>query len=153
MKIIPQIYQNDKKIFSTVSTFFKKYRVASVLKAANAYKSKGIPTLSIFFYLFSLIFDNRSMYMDILTGKNEKDFAKDTVYRFMKSININWIQFTTLLAGRIIDDSIEHLTDNERVNVLIIDNTTLSVQDPKKLNCLPKYMIMQKSSINMALGC
>ncbi|TDX46744.1 hypothetical protein C7954_104114, partial [Halanaerobium congolense] len=28
MKIIPQIYQNDKKIFSTVSTFFKKYRIA-----------------------------------------------------------------------------------------------------------------------------
>ncbi|KXS48009.1 MAG: transposase IS4 family protein, partial [Halanaerobium sp. T82-1] len=58
---------------------------ASVLKAANAYKTKGVPVSSIFFYLFSLIFDNRSMYMDILTGKNEKDFAKDTVYRFMKS--------------------------------------------------------------------
>ena len=138
MKIIPQIYQNDKRIFSTVSTFFKKYRVASVLKAANAYKAKGIPVISIFFYLFSLIFDNRSMYMDILTGKNEKDFAKDTAYRFMKSININWIQFTTLLAGRIIDDSIEHLTDNERVNVLIIDDTTFERSRSKKVELLSK---------------
>jgi hypothetical protein len=138
MKIIPQIYQNDKKIFSTVSTFFKKYRIASVLKAANAYKTKGVPVSSIFFYLFSLIFDNRSMYMDILTGKNEKDFAKDTVYRFMKSININWIQFTTLLAGRIIDDSIEHLTDKDRINVLIIDDTTFERSRSKKVELLAK---------------
>jgi len=76
--------------------------------------------------------------MDILTGKNEKDFAKDTVYRFMKSININWIQFTTLLAGRIIDDSIEHLTDNDCVNVLIIDDTTFERSRSKKVELLSK---------------
>ncbi len=76
--------------------------------------------------------------MDILTGKNEKDFAKDTVYRFMKSININWIQFTTLLSGRIIDDSIEHLTNNDRVNVLIIDDTTFERSRSKKVELLTK---------------
>jgi DNA replication protein DnaC len=56
----------------------------------------------------------------------------------MKSININWIQFTTLLAGRIIDDSIEHLTNNDRVNVLIIDDTTFERSRSKKVELLAK---------------
>jgi hypothetical protein len=76
--------------------------------------------------------------MDILTGKTEKDFAKDTVYRFMKSININWMQFTTLLAGRIIDDSINDLTNSNRVNVLIIDDTTFERSRSKKVELFSK---------------
>ena len=35
------------------------------------------------------------MYMDYLMGKTERQFANDAVYRFMKSIHINWMKFTT----------------------------------------------------------
>lgn len=45
------------------------------------------------------------MYMSLLTGRNPPTFAKDTVYRFMKMIQINWIRFTTILASRIIKDA------------------------------------------------
>ncbi len=44
--------------------------------------------------------------MNLLTGKNAPPFAKDTVYRFMKSVQINWIRFTTILAARIIKNAI-----------------------------------------------
>lgn len=40
--------------------------------------------------------------MNLISGRNTPAFAKDTVYRFMKMIQINWIRFTTILAGRII---------------------------------------------------
>ena len=53
-----------------------------------------------------LIFSNRSMYMSLLTGKNTPNFAKDTVYRFMKMVQINWMRFTTILASRIINNAI-----------------------------------------------
>ena len=33
-------------------------------------------------------------------------FAKDTIYRFMKLVQINWIRFTTILAARIIKNAI-----------------------------------------------
>jgi hypothetical protein len=33
-------------------------------------------------------------------------FAKDTVYRFMKMVQINWMRFTTILASRIISNAI-----------------------------------------------
>ena len=44
--------------------------------------------------------------MSLLTVKNTPDFAKDTVYRFMKMVQINWMRFTTILASRIINNAI-----------------------------------------------
>lgn len=69
-KSITQDYQNEKQISASVRRFFTRFHVSSALKAANAYKTKGIPVIEIFQYLFILIFSNRSMYMDLLTGRN-----------------------------------------------------------------------------------
>lgn len=35
--------------------------------------------------------------MNLLIGRNTPDFAKDTVYRFMKMVQVNRIRFTTCL--------------------------------------------------------
>ena len=108
------------------------------MKVANAYKTKGIPVVEIFRYLFLLIFSNRSMYMSFITGKNTPLFAKDTVYRFMKMLQINWIRFTTLLAVRIIKEAIIPLDSEERVNVLTIDDTMFERNCSKKVELLAK---------------
>ena len=83
-KSITQATQNDKQISKSIKRFFTRFHVSSALKASNAYKKKGVPLMEIFQHLFLLIFSNRSMYMSLLTGRNTPDFAKDTVYRFMK---------------------------------------------------------------------
>ena len=72
-KRITQATQNDKQISKSIKRFFTRFHIYSALKAANAYKRKGTP-----------------------------NFAKDTVYRFMKMIQINWMRFTTILASRIL---------------------------------------------------
>ena len=118
--------------------FFLRFHISSVLKASNAYKKKGIPVVEVFQYLFLLIFSNRSMYMSLITGKNSPGFAKDTVYRFMKSIQINWIHFTTLLASRIIKDAIVPLDSEDRANVLIIDDSMFERNRSKKVELLAK---------------
>lgn len=138
MKIITQNYENDKKVSSSITNFFKKYKVSSVLKASNAYKTKGIPVINLFQYLFSLIFANRSMYMNMLTGKHNENFAKDTVYRFLNSTSINWMNFTSLLSSKIATSSITKLTDEKRVNVLIIDDTMFERNSSKKVELLCK---------------
>ena len=84
LKSITQVNQNDKQIPKTVKRFFTRFHISSALKAANAYKQEGFPVIEIFQYLFLLIFSNRSMYMNLITGRNIPAFAKDTVYRFMK---------------------------------------------------------------------
>ena len=137
-KSITQATQNDKQISKSIKRFFTRFHVSSALKASNAYKKKGIPVVEVFQYLFLLIFSNRSMYMSLITGRNTPGFAKDTVYRFMKMIQINWIRFTTLLASRIIKDAIVPLDSKERTNVLIIDDSMFERNRSKKVELLAK---------------
>ena len=135
---ITQANQNDKQISKSIKRFFTRFHISSALKAANAYKKKGIPVVEVFQYLFLLIFSNRSMYMSLITGRNTPGFAKDTVYRFMKMLQINWIRFTTLLASRIIRDAIVPLDSEERKNVLIIDDSMFERNRSKKVELLAK---------------
>ena len=137
-KSITQDNQNDKQISTSIRRFFTRFHVSSALKAANAYKKKGVPVMEIFLYMFLLIFSNRSMYMNFISGRNTPAFAKDTVYRFMKMIQINWIRFTTTLAERIIKEAIRPLDSEERVNVLIIDDSMFERNRSKKVELLAK---------------
>ena len=61
--------------------------------------------------------------MSLLIGKNTPNFAKDTVYRFMKMVQINWMRFTTILASKIINNAILPLDSEDRANVLIVDDS------------------------------
>ena len=137
-KSITQDIQNEKQVSESIKRFFHRFHVYSALKQSNAYKKKGIPVIEVFQYLFLLIFSNRSMYMNLLTGKNAPSFAKDTVYRFMKSVQINWIRFTTILAARIIKNAIVPLDSEERVNVLTIDDSMFERCRSKKVELLAK---------------
>ena len=100
-KSITQGNQNDKQISTSIRRFFTRFHVSSALKAANAYKKKGVPVMEIFQFMFLLIFSNRSMYMN-------------------------------LISGRIIKEAIRPLDSEERVNVLIIDDSCMNVTVPKK---------------------
>lgn len=135
---ITQATQNDKQISKTIKNFFVRFRISSALKASNAYKKKGIPVIEIFQYMFLLIFSNRSMYMNLLTGRNTPGFAKDTVYRFMKMVQINWIRFTTILASRIIREAIIPLDSEDRVTVFTIDDSMFERNRSKKVELLTK---------------
>ena len=137
-KSITQATQNDKQISKSIKRFFTRFYISSALKAVNAYKRKGTPVTENFQYMFLLIFSNRSMYMSLLTGKNTPDFAKDTVYRFMKMVQINWMRFTTILASRIINNAILPLDSEDRANVLIIDDSMFERNRSKKVELLAK---------------
>ena len=137
-KSITQATQNDKQISKSIKRFFARFHVSSALKASNAYKKKVGPVMEIFQYLFLLIFSNRSMYMNLIIGRNTPDFAKDTVYRFMKMIQINWIRFTTILSARIIKDAILPLDSEERAKVLIIEDSMFERNRSKKFELLAK---------------
>lgn len=145
-KSITQDAQNENQISKTIQRFLSRFHVSSALKSANAYKKKGIPVVEIFQYLFVLIFSNRSMYMNLLTGKNTPTFAKDTAYRFMKMAQINWIRFTTILSSRIIRDAIVPLDSADRANVLIVDDSMFERNRSKKVELLAKVYDHAKHS-------
>lgn len=148
-KIITQDVQNDNQISKSINRFFKRFRIAALLKSANASKAKGVSPVDIFQYLFLLVFSNRSMYMNLLMGKNLPPFAQDTAYRFMKMSHINWIRFTTMLASVIIKDAIEPLTSETRKNVLIIDDSLFERNRSKKVELLTKIFDHAKKSYHL----
>ena len=89
-------------------------------------------------YIFSLAFFDRSMYMNFMTGRHREGFGKDTIYRFLKLESINWNKFTALLASKIIGKSIPPLTNNDRINTLIIDDTLFERPGAKKVELASK---------------
>lgn len=76
--------------------------------------------------------------MNLISGRNTPAFSKDTIYRFMKMFQNNWIRFTTILADRIIRDAIVPLDSEDRTNVLIIDDSMFERNRSLKVELLTK---------------
>ena len=99
MNSIAQTNQSEKQLSEKMQYFFRRYHVSRILRAANAYKLRGFPALSIFLVAFSTVFAQRSFFMQFHLQPGGIPFAKDTLYRFMNSCHIHWRRFTTTLAA------------------------------------------------------
>ena len=71
------------------------------------------------------------MYMQQKTGSFRESFSKNTFYRFLNDPKINWLRFTTLLSKRVAD-TVEPLTDADRVNAFIVDDSLFERTSCKK---------------------
>jgi len=109
---------SDVQMEGTVSHFMKRYGIGNLLKACGAYKEKGISVVRLFIYMLQMIFADRSMYMQMRTGRWAEGFSKNTYYRFLNSMKVNWERFCLLLSETIIRQSIEPLTGEGRKRVL-----------------------------------
>jgi hypothetical protein len=127
--------END--LSSIISAFFNSFNIGALLKKVGAYKTKGIPAVAIFQQLFTTVFMHKSLF-EILRSEGAGNIAKDTFYRFLNSCNINWRRFVHLLAGKIINEKLENLTDPERVKVFIVDDTLYERKRSKKVELLSR---------------
>ena len=138
MKRIPQTLNFDYELTTTTDAFFRRFKLCSILKKSNAYKSRGLPAVTVFQRLFNLAFSNRSLFMELKTGICAPQAGKDTFYRFINSCSVNWMRFTTLLSGKIINGMVAKLTNDSRVNVFIVDDTVYERKRSKKVELLAK---------------
>ncbi len=138
MSILAQNCDDNHEIESSMTRFFKDYKLGQLLHLCRADKQKGIPVMNVFTYLFCLIFSGRSMYMQLRTGKFQESFSKNTVYRFLNSAKTNWLRFTTLLSERVVNEFLRDLTSDEREDVFIIDDTMFNRTGYKKTELISK---------------
>lgn len=138
MSSIPCNTKNENEISGFVTNFMKEFQIGKLLFQCNAGKMKGIPVVDIFRYLFCLIFSDRSMYMQRKTRVFDGGFCKNTVYRFLNNAKVNWPRFTTLLSARIINRFMKPLTDDNRKDVFIIDDSLFDRSRSKKTELLAK---------------
>ena len=136
MAIITQDYENEQQFSNRAYHFFKHYKIGDILRKSNAYKHCGIPVVTVVIYLFLLVFRNRSLNLDMSSVRKSCSFCRDTVYRLKNSLYINWQRFTTLLSAKIITESIQPLTSDERRNVFIIDDTIFERGRSKQVELL-----------------
>ena len=135
MKSIAQFTEPANNILmGTFDSFSRFLKMGSVLKRCNAYKTKGTPVLDLFHQLFLLVFTHKTLFTAIQSGKITTA-SKDTFYRFLNSEHINWSRFTRMLAVRLIG-VFSRLTGKDRVNVLIIDDTSYERSRAQKVELL-----------------
>lgn len=137
MPILSQNEANDKQILSIIDKFFKDCRIGALLKRSNFCKEKGISCILILKYLFQLIFTGKSLFR-ALESDNEPGFCKNVVYRLLNSYSYNWHKFLFLLSSTVIKEKIEKLTSDERVNVLIVDDSLYERGRSKKVELLAR---------------
>lgn len=113
---------DDHQLYSTISSFFRTFKIGDLLHKCGAQKEKGVPAIAIFKYKLCNVFSDRSMYMQQKTGSFKEAFSKNTFYRFLNSPKTNWFRFTTLLSKKIVD-KIRPLTNKDRVNAFIVDDS------------------------------
>ena len=128
--ILPQD-QDGQELFNAISSFFSCFRIGNLLRKCNAQKEKGVPILDIFKYKLCNVFSDRSMYMQQKTGSFRESFSKNTFYRFLNSPKTNWLRFTTLLSKKVAD-KVEPLTNDDRVNAFVVDDSLFERTSCKK---------------------
>lgn len=138
MYIIPDNYYSDKTLIANIDSFFKEYKVSSLLKQSNFSKAKGVSCINVIKYIFIMVFSGKNLYRILESKHNFLPFSKDVIYRFLKSVYFNWEKFLILLSSSIILNTIYPLTSKERTNVLIVDDTYYSRNRSKKVELLSK---------------
>ena len=139
MTSIAQISENEQReIKGTLKSFFTEYHLSRLLKMCRAEKQKGHSAFEIFKYLLCMVFCDRSMYMQIATGRYEEEFSKNAVYRFLSSAKTNWERLVCRLSERIINGSIRHLTSEDRKDAFVIDDTMFTRTGGKKTELCSK---------------
>lgn len=136
--ILPESYLIENEVQSQADLFLKKYRISTLLKQSNFRKDKGFSCFLIFRFVFLLVFTGKNLYRLILTQNcNEQLPAKDSIYRFLNSAKYNWRKFLLALSSAIVRD-ISSLTSEDRVNVLILDDSLYSRNRSKTVELLSR---------------
>ena len=138
MNSITQDVHQKNVVSQKMQNFFTTYHIGQILRKANACKITGVPAIQIVLFIFSMAFSSKSMYMEMNLHPEKASFGKDTFYRFMKSCHTNWRKFTSLLCLKIIKQTIEPLTSEDRLNVLIIDDSIYSRSRSRKVELLAR---------------
>lgn len=136
LEILPEVNGKEKKILDFYSQFFQTFRLSQSLKISRIQKSKGVPITQIFRFIFLLPFTNK-------TGNRTFDlyghlcpFHKDVMYRFLSETTYQWKKFLLRLSTTVIHQFFKPLTGEDRMDVLILDDTSLHRERSKKAEYL-----------------
>ena len=120
MTILPYKNENEYLASKNISDFFKENKMDTLLARSNAKKEQGIGVCRVFGALLLMIFTGKPLHR--LIAESSFGFSKDTVYRFINSVRVQWQTFISLLSAQVIS-RIAPLTSENRIFALLLDDT------------------------------
>ena len=127
----------EHAISSRIDIFFSKYAISKLMKKSNFYKEGGIQCVVVLKEIFGLIFSGKNLFRTLKMHPDDISFKKNTAYRFLNSSRYNWARLLLLLVTVIIE-GINQLTSDDRVSVLIVDDSLYDRSRSKKVELLSK---------------
>jgi hypothetical protein len=118
------------------SALFSTLKVGHFLRQAGIRKSFGLPALTVFQLIFTLIFQQRS-WSRLLESNRSSLPGKDVVYRFLNHPGFAWRRFFHSFSLKIIEH-FESLTSPSRVRAFIVDDSVLKRNRCKKAELLAR---------------
>jgi len=128
---------DENATFSKIDSFFLKFSMYKLMKNSNFYKEGGINCIVILKELFALVFSGKNLYWTLRKNPEDISFKKNTAYRFLNSCRPNWSKLLLMLATAIIN-VINALTSDDRVSVLIVDDSLYDRGRSKKVELLSR---------------
>jgi hypothetical protein len=134
MSSITQTGSNEQGAERIINRFFKTIGLGQQLKKSNIRKMSGVYTVTLFQYLFTLVFAKHNHYEAM--QRREKPFSQDTVYRFINEGSYHWEKFLMLIAVKVTDLIRSWNNSSQRTLALVIDDTTFERGRSKKVELL-----------------
>lgn len=135
--IVPNSNQNEK-LKSRVTHFFKQAKVGTFLHQSNIRKEQGTAALTIVQFIFSLVLQGKNLYRTLESGRFPDAPKKDAVYDLMNSATYNWRKLLVRVGSSLIEKYIRPLTSKDRDCVLILDDSTYDRNRSKAVELLSR---------------
>jgi hypothetical protein len=127
----------EHAISSKIDTFFFDFSLSKLLKKSNFYKEGGIQCVVVLKDILGLVFSGKNLFRTLKMNPDDISFKKNTAYRFLNSSSYNWARLLLMLVTIIIE-GINKLTSDDRVSVLIVDDSLYDRSRSKKVELLSR---------------
>ena len=127
----------NNQLPSEINTVFQELRVPYHLRKAGITKRFGFSCLHLFQIVFALIFHHRNWFQLLESAKGASFPRKDAVYHFLNHPRFSWRRFLTSFSAEAVQKT-SALTSSQRVNVLIVDDSTFSRNRSKTVELLAR---------------
>ena len=128
--------QADIQIQGKIDYFFKKFSIATSLHQCGVRKRHGHSVRLLMMAIFTLPFVQKNFFRGIVIN-DDLPFGKDAAYELLKGCRSNWRRLLLTIGVRLYH-FFNHLTDDKRESVLIVDDSPYDRSRSKSVELLSR---------------
>ncbi len=127
----------NNQLPNELRSIFSELGIFKHLRKAGITKTVGFSCSYLFQLIFCLIFQHKNWFALLESKKAAGYPGKDAVYRFLNQSTFNWRRFLLTFSAATVE-KVDHLTDEKRPKVLIIDDSSYDRNRSKKVELLAR---------------